>query len=652
MQFKYFGIVLLTFCSIVAHSNTTIINGTVVDKNTNDPIPFVNIAVTGTYYGTVSNASGKFVLYLPNNLKNDTITFSCIGYETFKLRSLQNSNTLNIKLTPYTCQIKEITVMPDSALRSLIRKACSKIPENYPEQRTRSKGFYRDAMKEYNGNYLVLTEAILDVFKTSYKNKTTGQIRIDKSRKYIAPGIDSINNISFYGGHFIPHTFDLVKNRHLIVKASEKYKFKLSAYTKIDNRNLYVIYFEPSSYETEGYIGKMYIDKESLAFVKFEYKSNEETLKWREKELFAKLSSKEATKIILYAPMNGKYYLKFTSSREIFQNFKTGYTLEKFSEYTLIETDPGKTSSIPYNKISDYSDVITHKATPYFESDWRDYPVAQIDQQNQMSESVSDSIFMNSLIKNETKPEETISNKTERIERLTKLLSVLDRFSFGYNMSIQSLKINQGSYSLNIPGNNDNLNRSLSSVNTMWQLEVMLSYRLNKYAEIQYSLAGNLGKKDYTEVHKMGFSFCLPIKPYGKQWLMTVQPGYKIQNTMLSLGETNKLFRYNNGELSLKEGKSMVYWGEKSHGLDGRITLKYQMFRKIWLNAFAGYYYQLNSKPVLRFEDKSGNLFTKKKKNIELDARTLYLNINDMPAQKPKFELKPFYFGFGVVLTK
>ncbi len=409
---------------------------------------------------------------------------------------------------------------------------------------------------------------------------------------------------------------------------------------------MYVIYFEPSSHETDGVIGKMYIDKESLAFVKFEFRSNEEQLKWREKELFAKLSSKEASEVILYAPTNGKYYLKFASYREKFQNLKTGRILEKFSEYTLIETTPGKASPIPYNEISDYSAVIAREATPYFESDWRDYPVSQLDEHKQMSEHVSDSIFVNSRSEKETK-----SKENERIKQLTKVLSFLERFSYEYNLSIQTLSIDPGNYTLYGHEKIEYINRELGAANIIWQFETQIFYHLSKQLEINYSITADLSKKHFAEAHKIGLSFILPIKSYGKQLLMTFQPGYKIQNTMLSLGETNKLFRYNNRKLSLKEGKSKVYWGEKSHGFDGRVSLRYQLRRKVWLNAYAGYDYQMHEQAVLRFEDKSGNLFTKKNKNIGLDESGLNLYINNIQVQQPTFELKPFYFGFGVVLN-
>jgi hypothetical protein len=120
---------------------------------------------------------------------------------------------------------------------------------------------------------------------------------------------------------------------------------------------------------------------------------------------------------------------------------------------------------------------------------------------------------------------------------------------------------------------------------------------------------------------------------------------------MISLGESEYLFRFKNGNLIMTDGKSKVYWGEKSHGIDGRVTLKYQFRRSLWLNVFSGYYHQMHSRTMLRFEDKSGSVFARKNKNIGFNEGRLNLNINGMPKVDPLFELNPLYFGFGVVMA-
>lgn len=646
MRYQFLIFLLLIFIPIFSFCQFTTIKGSIVNKNSSEIIPFVSVAVSGTYLGTVANLSGEFVLSLPNALINQTITFSSIGYETYVLKFPTCDTKHTIELTPINYQLGEITVMPDSTLRILIRKAYQKIPDNYPDKRTRSKGFLRMAMREYNGEYLMLTEAMLDVFKTSYKNKTTGQVRIDKSRKYNAPDIDTINNTSFYGGHFIPHNADIVKNRNAIVQATKKYNYRLEGITKKDNRELYVIHFEPSSIDSKGFIGKMYIDKESLAFEKFEYRSNEENLKFRENRLFSNLSSKESKNIVIYEPTAGKYYLKTASYSEIFENIKTKLMMEHFSEYILIETLPENKRPMPYSEISDYSVALGYEATPYFESDWRDYPIAQIDESKLMSQIVADSIFVCSLRANNEKTEEN-----EKVEKLLKFLSVIQRFNLEYNVLPQVVHINDGTYSLSQISGNKLTNRTLKPSNNIQQYEVSIGYKFTNQFKIMYSLTGNLNEKYYSEIQKIGFSFIIPLKTYGKNLFLNIQPGYKFQNIMFSLGKSNNLFRYEKENLVLKEGKSELLWGSKSSGFDGRIALCYQLSRQLWLNVFTGYYFQKGTQTVLRFEDKSGNYFTRKNNNISLEKSEIEMYINELPVVNPKIELNPLYVGFGIKLT-
>lgn len=641
-------LLLLALISINGSSQYVRLSG-IIDNKDLSPVPFVNIAVSGSYHGTVSNASGEFVLHLPNNLINEKITFSCIGYETYVLLPPHTSNSFTIKLKPLAYEVGEITVMPDSTLRTLIRMAYRKIPDNYPDYSTRSKGFYRAAIKEVDGDYIMLTEAMLDVFKTSYSNKTEGQVKINRSRKYIAPGIDSINNVSFYNGHYIPHWADIVKNRHPIVQASRKYNYELNGLAKIGDRVLYVISFEPVDFETEGYIGKMYIDKATLAFEKFEYHSNEERLKWREKEIFAQLSSKEAKTVVAYAPTAGKYFLKTANFSEVFENNKTGHLLEKVSEYVLVETNHDNAAPIPYPEITPYSVVIAHEAIPYFKSDWRDYPIVGLDENKMLNNKMSDSIFVNTL-----SDAINAQNRNNKIEKAKRILNILDRFDFEYNFYQYKVNVDQGLFSLcqtNQNSPNDILSHSVSSANYNWGFELAINYKLKKQIGLMYLTSEGLNKGCFLNAHKLGLSFILPVKTYGKQLLLSFQPGYRFQTTMISLGESEYLFRFKNGNLTMTDGKSKVYWGEKSHGIDGRVTLKYQFRRSLWLNVFSGYYHQMHSRTMLRFEDKSGSVFALKNKNIGFNESRLNLNINGMPKVDPLFELNPFYFGFGVVMA-
>ena len=59
--------------------------GTVLNKQDNTPVEYVNIGIPGKDIGTVSDRSGIFNISLTETSDNDTLLFSCTGYQTVAL---------------------------------------------------------------------------------------------------------------------------------------------------------------------------------------------------------------------------------------------------------------------------------------------------------------------------------------------------------------------------------------------------------------------------------------------------------------------------------------------------------------------------------------------------------------------------------------
>jgi predicted nuclease of restriction endonuclease-like RecB superfamily len=137
------------------------LKGKVIDAETHEPLSFVNIGIKGTRYGTASNTSGSFVINVPEEYKNSTLQFSCIGYETKSLSVQEVLRQKKVQLRPSVVSLDEVTVMPDSTLRSFSRKAYLKIPSNYPNVKTEYQGFFRESLQSEAGDYLRLVEASL-----------------------------------------------------------------------------------------------------------------------------------------------------------------------------------------------------------------------------------------------------------------------------------------------------------------------------------------------------------------------------------------------------------------------------------------------------------------------------------------------------------
>ena len=54
--------------------------GTLLDKETGEPVANASVTVEGTSIGNISNQSGEFRLHLPDSLRHRALTFSHVGY--------------------------------------------------------------------------------------------------------------------------------------------------------------------------------------------------------------------------------------------------------------------------------------------------------------------------------------------------------------------------------------------------------------------------------------------------------------------------------------------------------------------------------------------------------------------------------------------
>ncbi|MBI1931204.1 MAG: carboxypeptidase-like regulatory domain-containing protein, partial [Ignavibacteriales bacterium] len=102
--------------SFFAQGNVSLnaLNGIVIDSQTNEPLPFANIAVLNSTIGTTTNEKGFFSLALKD--ENSTFIISYVGYNSLTVFSENfNKNTLNIfTLTPKNINLQEVTIFANN----------------------------------------------------------------------------------------------------------------------------------------------------------------------------------------------------------------------------------------------------------------------------------------------------------------------------------------------------------------------------------------------------------------------------------------------------------------------------------------------------------------------------------------------------------
>jgi len=108
---KYALLLLATNIYVSAYNQ--VINGTILDAETNDSIPFAAVYLNGTFVGSTSDKYGYFEL----DIAKDTlrpITISAIGYYSYTLSNYSTIERQKIYLSPKVYEIQEVSISSKS----------------------------------------------------------------------------------------------------------------------------------------------------------------------------------------------------------------------------------------------------------------------------------------------------------------------------------------------------------------------------------------------------------------------------------------------------------------------------------------------------------------------------------------------------------
>ena len=77
------------------------IKGYIRRETTTEIIPFASIGIIGKPIGTVSRENGFFILNIPNEMIEESINISIIGYESksYKIKDILDKDLNNIRLS-------------------------------------------------------------------------------------------------------------------------------------------------------------------------------------------------------------------------------------------------------------------------------------------------------------------------------------------------------------------------------------------------------------------------------------------------------------------------------------------------------------------------------------------------------------------------
>lgn len=283
-------------------SQNVVINGRVTDFSTKTAISNIHVFTSDLKSGTVSDNNGNFRISLSPDYSNKRLCFSGIGYQTDSVDIEKIRNIFDVKLIPDIYQLKEVFIMPDSTLLTLLRKAYHKISDNYPDQPTMYESFYRESIQNEHKKQVDFVEAVLSVYKDPYDKPTSlpGQVRINKSRKKQARDI----GVLYIGGPFLPIEGDVVLTRNKFINPYffKDYRYEFNG-VKVQGRyEYYEILYESLRKENDS--GLILIERNSLAYASFH-------LKKKSIPFLSRMKNAEIEENVIYEEKDGKWFLKY-----------------------------------------------------------------------------------------------------------------------------------------------------------------------------------------------------------------------------------------------------------------------------------------------------------------------------------------------------
>ena len=365
-----------------------ILNGKILDLENNSPVPYASVSLWNKTIGTISNIDGEFEIKIQDENKNDTLVFSCLGYQKYLLPIHDFEFEKNsIYLRPVSIRIKEIKVKAIAAL-DVVNEMLEKISSNYPSEAYLMTTFYRETLQQ-DEKYMNVSEAVMEILKTSYSNAfREDKTRLIKGRKNNQERLFKWVDFKMQGGPYYITLLDVVKTRESFLDKEfiPFYKYEIEEVIFYRDRPTYVISFKPKiRTDQTAYQGKLYIDRETLALVQTDFGFDKPGLKIARQSMIKKkpkgfnVRPENVSYKTTYKNDNGKWY--FNTARALVQ-FKVRSRDDKINSlYTsisdLLITNYEKTDVKRFKSSETFhsDDIFTEIIVNYDEEFWGKYNI-------------------------------------------------------------------------------------------------------------------------------------------------------------------------------------------------------------------------------------------------------------------------------------
>ncbi|WP_424962546.1 carboxypeptidase-like regulatory domain-containing protein [Ekhidna sp.] len=186
MPFKLITLLFVLTHSIVAFSQESkkyyylinhdssesqlVLKGRILDQD-HQGIPFVNIGIRGTLHGTAADDEGYFILKLPQNLENEMVTISCVGFQSLTLPVTELQRKYQFVLDDDISQLMDIEIMSERiTARDVIKEVIKRIPENYLQEPYTQFKHFKIKLKGRDSDFVLYEKISEEYDEDGYKS--------------------------------------------------------------------------------------------------------------------------------------------------------------------------------------------------------------------------------------------------------------------------------------------------------------------------------------------------------------------------------------------------------------------------------------------------------------------------------------------------
>ncbi|MGL1889505.1 MAG: carboxypeptidase-like regulatory domain-containing protein [Reichenbachiella sp.] len=369
---KYFLYVLLISFTCISieldaqNSNIFIVQGSILDKDGESPLAFVNVSIGLT--GTTTNLDGLFVLVVESKESKQELIINYIGYQSQSVWLKNKNIELDIALEqssnildPYSIYTADQIIQDFNNNRAI----------NYTFENQLLNTYYKETTYA-NKEASHIAEGVFKIYQPSEFSKEETTVEVVKTRRKEIIPLDP-NDLPMISGHATDMIEGVNRRKGSFLDMEEigNYVYSKEYMTVYNGDEVYVLSFKPKNKKGTAE-GVLYIDSKSKAIIRVEYHPILDNqyfwtrVKWTEE----------------YAEKDGVWHLRRVSYCGHWETLETEFSFEAL----LVVTDVNDSSDKPEMENDLAANAIFFNEAPNFTDNfWETNNYVQLTEQEKIS---------------------------------------------------------------------------------------------------------------------------------------------------------------------------------------------------------------------------------------------------------------------------